>query len=79
MNSRQRRKANRAYKVLQDFVMIRLRISGEVTEDEIKAFLEQENFLVKKLSPLGSYWNRVSEAGMKIGLRSYARARYANQ
>lgn len=75
MNSRQRRKANRAYKVLQDFVVIRLRLSGEVTEEEIKVFLEQENFLLRKNSPDGSYWRCVSNAGRKLGLLNYAKAK----
>lgn len=75
MNSKQRRKANRAYKILQDFVVVRLRLSGEVNDEEIQVFLEQENFLLRKNAPQGSYWKYLTNAGKKIGLLNYAKAR----
>lgn len=74
MNSRQRRKADRAYKVLQDFVVVRLRISGEVTEEEINIFKEQQNFLRRRLAPVGSYWNYLTPAARAIGVSHYVKA-----
>ncbi len=79
MNSRQRRKADRAYKVLQDFVVVRLRISGEVTEEEIQIFKDQDNFLRRRLAPSGSYWRYLTQAARAIGVSHYVKAQHGPQ
>lgn len=74
MNSKQRRKANKAYKVLQDFVVVRLRINGDVSEEEIGDFLKQPNFLLKRPAPRGTYWIHLTNAARNIGLSHYVKA-----
>lgn len=73
MNSRQRRKANRAYTLIKDFVVIRLRLKGEVTEEQIAEFAKIDNFLLHRLSPRGSYWRHLSPAARKLGFSHYVK------
>ncbi len=74
MNSRQRRKADRAYKILKDFVVIRLKLNGEVSNDELGIFLSQKNFLYHRLPPKGSYWVHLTPAARSIGVSQFVKA-----
>lgn len=76
MNSKQRRKANKAYKTLQDFVVVRLRINGDVSEEEIADFLKQPNFLLKRPAPNGTYWRHLTNAARSIGLSHFVKAQH---
>ena len=81
MNSKQRRKANRAFKTMKDAIVIRLRFQPDITSEQIALFMLKDNFLLKRRPPryVSSYWRCLSSAGRRMGIAQYAKAKICSR
>lgn len=71
MNSKQRKKARKASKMLIDICTMRLKMKGELEADVLAA--GYKNFLLQKPAPHGSYWNKLTGSARRTGYKAIAK------